>query len=318
MSDALRCYSPYQKRIIKHLPDILGERPFSYRKKKSNHLQVKIKGIDKVFHTGATPSDTKSYNNFIGDIKHELKKIQNPHETQEIHLPIAHHPQAKDLIIPKIELEKKLQKVRQSIIKQLRLQADKLRQQEQDMVMQTASLKGIESFRDTIIQGELNQALQQKKSPHDYITSAKIKKVQQALREHLDYMLPPLAFYHHRLKKESSITQVETLAHDIQLSTDLSHQTADETSPKVTPQLVEDLDKSAKQETDLGLHALMKETSNKRVKTLKNLSKPQISALMQDLQKALHEKHQEDIQEVISLMKNKGVSLEELQQKIEN
>lgn len=316
MSDALRCYSTYQKRIIKHLPDLLGERPFSYRKKKSNHLQVKIKGIDKVFHTGATPSDTKSYNNFIGDIKHELKKLHKPHQTTEISLPIHHPPQVRDLIAPKIALERKLQKVRQSIIKQLRLQADKLRQQEYEMVMQEASLQGIENFRENLIQGELNRALQQKKPATDYITPAKIKKVHQALREHLDYMLPPLAFYHQQLKKEASTTQVETLAREIQLSTDLDSKTSNENVHPAT-QLIKDPEQPIKQEVDLGLSALMKETSNKRVKALKHLSKPQMSALMQDLHKALQEKHQEDIQEIIGLMKNKGVTLEELQQKID-
>ncbi|WP_143051961.1 hypothetical protein [Allopseudospirillum japonicum] len=296
------------------MPDLLGERPFSYRKKKSNHLQVKIKGIDKVFHTGATPSDTKSYNNFIGDIKHELKKLHQPHQTTEISLPIHHPPQAKGLITPKIVLERKLQKVRQSIIKQLRLQADKLRKQEHEMVMQEASLQGIEKFRENLIQAELNQALQQKKSSTDYITPAKIKKVHQTLREHLDYMLPPLAFYHQTLKKEASAIQVETLANEIKISADDS-KISNEDIPVIT-QPVQNLEKTTKQEADLGLNTLMKETSNKRVKILKNLSKPQISALVQDLQKALQEKHQEDIQEIINLMKNKGVTLEELQQKI--
>lgn len=67
-------YSKYQKRVIKFLNDLLGtDRPFTYERAKNNHLKVLIDGVPKPIFTGSTPSDCKSINNFMAEVKRELK-----------------------------------------------------------------------------------------------------------------------------------------------------------------------------------------------------------------------------------------------------
>ena len=74
-------YSKYQKRVIKFLNDLLGtDTPFTYERAKNNHLKVLIEGIPKPIYTGSTPSDCKSINNFMAEVKRELKARKNEEE----------------------------------------------------------------------------------------------------------------------------------------------------------------------------------------------------------------------------------------------
>lgn len=76
-------YSKYQKRVIKFLNDLLGtDRPFTYERAKNNHLKVLIDGIPKPIFTGSTPSDCKSINNFMAEVKRELKASNNENSSE--------------------------------------------------------------------------------------------------------------------------------------------------------------------------------------------------------------------------------------------
>lgn len=63
---------------------------------------------------------------------------------------------------------------------------------------------------------------------------------------------------------------------------------------------------------------LMKEKSPKRIRLLKTLPKNHLALLIEDLKVALDQKHQEDIQQLIHLMQEKGIELAELQQAVQN
>lgn len=70
-------YSKYQKRVIKFLNDLLGaDTPFSYERTQTNHLKVLIDGVPKPIFTGSTPSDCKSINNFMAEVKRELEQVK--------------------------------------------------------------------------------------------------------------------------------------------------------------------------------------------------------------------------------------------------
>ncbi|MAC47636.1 MAG: hypothetical protein CMI12_12410 [Oceanospirillum sp.] len=307
MSNHLKAYTGYQKRVIKGVAELLEERPFSYKKKNNNHLEIKVKGIDRVFYTSATPSDHRAYENFLSDIKIELRKLSVEEDDQN---PVSTLPEK-----PKDARQASLDKITRTIIKRIRMNIDKIQKDEYDALLShdTANEETIPKLREALIDREIDLAL---KSKHDadYFPPGMIKQRKLAIRDNLDFMLPPIAYYHEKLKDrlDQACSKFKEDQPDETQNPHSDHGDKEkEESALVQP------DKPTEEKKGMDLKALAKAKRNKRLSEIKQLSKSEIASLIEDFQKALEQKHEEDILDLVTQIKEKGVTLAEIQERLE-
>lgn len=328
MPHHLKKFSAYQKNAIKDLTRLLGDRPFLFEKTGSNHLQVKIQGVERVFHTGSTPSDYKSLLNFIGDVKAELKRLEH----QELETGAATHTiEAQPSCMQprqKPSQEVQIQRMAQIIIKSIRMNFDRIKDREYSMFFEQESPDPaqIAQFRADFVESEFAKAMKNRKDT-DYFTKAAIRKGKEKVMEHLDFMLPTPAYYHEQLKQRlsqalrstqdvDSTMSEQTLVEQRASEQPVLEQTSAVAESKKAASLDDEATSSAS--SSFVLADLMKEKSPKRIRLLKTLPKNHLALLIEDLKIALEQKHQEDIQQLIQLMQEKGIELTELQQAAQN
>ncbi|MEZ8382900.1 hypothetical protein AB6C98_04195 [Vibrio splendidus] len=145
-------YSKYQKRVIKFLNDQLGtDTPFTYERTQTNHLKVLINDVPKPIFTGSTPSDCKSINNFMAEVKREIRasKVEEGDckPTPQLTNPI------------KVSDDKLIQ----GCIKSLRTRLPVLKSQEETRVLETHELDDINSNRLDAVKHSISFALQARK-----------------------------------------------------------------------------------------------------------------------------------------------------------
>ena len=178
-------YSKYQKRVIKFLNDLLGtDTPFTYERAKNNHLKVLIEGIPKPIYTGSTPSDCKSINNFMAEVKRELKARKN--QTEEM-------PQQENLILTR-SLEQANDKLIQNCVKSLRIRISALKKQEEASILDNQCINGINLKRIEIVKQSVSLALQARKQG-SYLKTKDLKMIEGLVHNHLNFMLPSMAYY---------------------------------------------------------------------------------------------------------------------------
>lgn len=335
MSSHLKGYSGYQKRVVKGIADLVGERPFSHERTSNNHLQIKVKGIDRVFYTSSTPSDHRTFENFISDIKSELKQIAQTETQPETAEPSQPSGSADEHKLRQGRLDKMIK----TSIKRIRMTIDNLRNEELAALLsqpdQDPALV-IKGFRENLIRREIDQVIKNK-SKQDYITASQQKECEKTLEENLSFMMPTIACYQEQLgaspaesgtDNDQSNPQADTecsaaLTSDTGALSSASHSPA-ETAPRpastdrpVTEAKIPgtaDTAASTAASGSVNLHQLVKEKSSKRLAIIKELPKNHIEALMADFSKALEQKHQDDVRDLVSQIKERGVSLDELQQ----
>ena len=356
MSCHEKSFTPYQREAIAKVRALLGDTGFSYEKNANNHMQIKVDGIERVFHTGATPSDFRSIHNFIGDIRAELNRLnpQNtcqlkPGELPESQMKAKAKKSACDLVKAQ---SKKLQKQLKRNLRTIRKEEFKMLTQLQDE--QAGDLPNdlladsIRQYRRQQIEPALDQLISQNKGDL-FITPGPIKQAKTELEEYLDSNLASIAEYRDRLDKRlerriktgkavignllneacANEALAEPAGKDSVVSTD------DVTGePEAAPACAEVAEvpqavvaetpvaavtepaQAAKAEAQSTLTELVAEKPYKRIAALKALEKEQIRQLMADCEKALNQKHQEDIHYLIAEMQNRGISLDELQQSL--
>lgn len=198
-------FTPYQRELITKLRAMLGNTPFSYEKTANNHMQLKIDGIDRVFHTGGTPSDFRSQNNFLSDIKAELKRIKTPC-IRPITLPNSQQKaDAKKEVCGFVQHQTRLQ------LKRLKSNLRMIRKQEYKMLTELQDKSGlaisneqladcISDFRRQQTAVELEKAIQHHKGDR-FVTPGLIKNAKQELVDFLNSQLATRAEYRERLQR---------------------------------------------------------------------------------------------------------------------
>ncbi|MAD46340.1 MAG: hypothetical protein CMH98_15160 [Oceanospirillaceae bacterium] len=310
MSNHLKGYTSFQKRVIKGLAELIEERPFSYKKTSNNHIEIKIKGIDRVFYSSGTPSDHRSYDNFLSDVRSTLRQQSEPEPV--LLLSGKDGPETdKDSIDDRRQAS--LNKITRTIIKRIRMSIEKIQQDEWKAVLSEDDAHDniIRTFRDNLVEREIQLAMKLKKEK-DYFPTAMIKQTRSTIGDHLDFMLPTPAYYHDLLKKK--LVPAFGDKADPEEKDDVSSGQPDNpekgTSPQVTVQ-PEDRDQG------MNLRQLVRAKRNKRLSEIKKLSKSEISSLVEDFQNALEQKHEEDIQDLVAQIKEKGITLAEIQERLE-
>ncbi len=309
-------YSKYQKRVIKFLNELLDvDTPFTYERTQNNHLKVLIDGVDKPLYTGSTPSDRKSLNNFIAEVKRAIKVGQT--EVEEIEQPSLFE---KNTLANLSQVSH--DKLIKTCVKALRARLDVLKEQEEKLVLDEQCMDGIEKKRTEIIKSSVAIALQNRKNCL-YITAKEKRSIEEMVRNNLDFMLPSLENYATQLNSIPKFKNIEP-----HISTRPpgpmflpSNIVSIETKSKKA--LAKEAKKQARKANQLVINdiniqdcnpaaQLMDLASNNRVSMLRNLTKSQAMSLIDDINQAMAENKEEDIQSVMALIRDKEILLDEI------
>lgn len=306
----LSSYSKYQKRVIKFLNDLLGtETPFNYEKTQTNHLKVLIDGVSKPIFTGSTPSDCKSINNFMAEVKRELRASkQEPEQTEQ---------KAK----PRLPIQLSNDKLIQGCVKSLRTRVETLKSQEEALVLEHKHVDWINKARMDTVKHAVFLALQSRKSGA-YLKRKEIKEIEDTVILHLNFMLPTAACYAELLDSKNKYQPKSSAP--LPVETVMKGDDAEEfSSTKVVKidEKVQSTDTSPnKEQTETNdmlnppnkdsASELMAMSANNRVSLLRSLPKAQALSLINDINQALALNREQDIEAVVSLMRDKDLPLE--------
>lgn len=305
-------YSKYQKRVIKFLNDQLGtDTPFTYERTQTNHLKVLIDGVPKPIFTGSTPSDCKSINNFMAEVKREIRAIKveegDCKPTLQLPTPI------------KVSNDKLIQ----GCIKSLRTRLPVLKSQEETHVLETHEFDDINSNRLEAVKHSISFALQARKDGV-HIKRNEMKELEQAILKHLNFMLPTMAYYSELLVNKNKYSQksleplpAETVMNESDVQEFRSTTVVNIDSPSREVPNTESLvtskvrtnSRTVKQTKDSASELMTMSTDN-RISLLRNLTKAQALTLIDDLNHALALNREQDIEAVVELIRDKDLPLE--------
>lgn len=312
-------YTRYQKRAIKFLNDLLGvETPFTYERAKNNHLKVLIEGVEKPIYTGSTPSDCKSINNFMACVKREVKASKL--ETEE----------AKKTAKTKLTDSTKLSNERllQSCVKSLRTRILTLRPQEEALVLESQGIETINEKRIHIVKHAINHTLKARKQGA-YIKTKEMGEIERAILTHLNFMLPTMAYYaellngknKYQVKQKEKVTKLvsveeKPLINNVEQvkekATKVRESLVNQKIPEPVINEVATININSDSATEL-----MEMSTNNRVSLLRNLTKTQALTLIDDMNYAMAQNRKEDIEAVVSLIRDKGLPLEAIISRME-
>jgi hypothetical protein len=294
--------SRYQKRVVKFLTDFCGTiHPFSYEKAQNNHLKVLIAGVPKPLYTGSTPSDRKSLNNFMAEVKRAIRESQTI--TEEVK-PVK-KPQNK----MSHTVSQYLDKLTQAAIKTLRKQANTLKAREEEAVLEQRSTDAVELFRSQLIKKRILQA-NSSQCNRLYLKQNDFKVMGQSIRKHLDFTLPTLAYYGELLDESKTKAESPKLVEENKLKPAIKTAERPKSVKKIST--INDESKSKKASVkDLGLTKI-----EGRVERLREMSKEEALALIEDINTAIRLNREADIAQVVALIKEKGLFIDEIAQSI--
>ncbi|HIF9152498.1 TPA: hypothetical protein ACX6PW_001133 [Photobacterium damselae] len=339
MTTVSRTYSAYQKKVIRALSKLVGSRAFRYEKAQNNHLKIHIEGVDKPVFTSSTPSDCKALENFMSQVRGMIRAAEKQHPL-EVKVCEAN---------PKQPHVCSHEKMISSIVKNIRLMAADLQDKEIDMVFEQGTVDGISEHRQTLIKKAITTALSHRKGGR-YLTPSVMRCIEKDISHHVDFILPTVAHYAELLSKskiaaepKEEVAEVQSVELDAECEEQESNDKEMVTIEEKTPLSLNDVFqrpqkqdktvinankkkvKSVKKltvkkpsrvvnahsgEDDLSM--LMTLTSEQRIHQAKVLTMTQIQALIDDLNQAMVEKHDEDIDDVIKLMHQKGLAIEDI------
>jgi hypothetical protein len=317
----LTSYSRYQKRAIKFLSEFLGtSRPFSYVKANNNHLKVLIKGVPKPIYTGCTPSDCRSIKAFMAEVKRAVKESDNPRPENAA---ISYNETA---VVQKHqfhEITARQEKIIQSVVRAMRNRIEVIKAKEEEMVMVDLSFDEVGNSRKSVIKEGLDLALKSNKQG-SYFTAKELKKMSESVREHLDFMLPTMAYYSDKLyanrlsgKQQlttdlSSVSPVEDKQEvcRIDKESDETRSTKSEVKPEIRANVSNCKDKVAKKSNPIAQIVNMGVKS--RQLHLRKLTLLQAKSLISDIEQAMEANREQDMRQVINLIKEKQLCIDEI------
>ncbi|WP_299792367.1 hypothetical protein [uncultured Shewanella sp.] len=317
-------YSKYQKRIIKFLNDLLGSQtPFSYERTQNNHLKVLIEGVSKPLYTGSTPSDTRSINNFMAEVKKELRLADTEVIDDDSLLPNTGSQNEKMPISIKEVFKPSYDKLIQTCIKSLRTRVETIKAQEKQKVEESNDVDFIKSSRLAVVKHAISHVLQSNKQA-GYIKPKTMREIESNILRHLNFMLPSIAFYSdllapskqtEREKFEEPKSQLGS-GNVVNLEKSKKAQLCQKKSTKNTVETM--LTAQSEKPKSSGLsQQVMSLSTNKRIRELRSLTNGQALALIKDIEQAMTLNREQDIESVVSLIREKDLPLEAIIKRIE-
>lgn len=313
-------FSKYQRRVIKFLTDYLGtEPPFTYERAQNNHLKVLIDGVPKPMFTGSTPSDSKTLNNFMAEVKREVRASrQDSEEAAVTRKPILPNP-----------IQISHDRLIQNTVKSLRTRLDALKSKEEGIVLEHKSPDVLVSHRAETVKQSLALALQARKQGV-YLKPKEVRKLENKIGQHLDFMLPTAAFYAELLdakkkyKNSEGEVEISSSQHQIQTSNVIKLDEKADIVENSTLKAANGPDQPVELKTSYldkkdanSATELMGISANNRVRLLRQLTKAQALMLIDDLNTAIAQNREEDIAKVVALIKEKDLPIEAIISRID-
>jgi uncharacterized protein YajQ (UPF0234 family) len=324
-------YSKYQRRVIKFLTDYLGsDIPFTYQRSQNNHLKILIDGVEKPMFTGSTPSDCKSINNFMAEVKREVKL------SQEL------NTETTDTCKPALPSSMKINRERliQNSVKSLRTRLESIQSKEEAMILGNNSLDCITRLRTATVKQALALSVQARKQGV-YLKSTEMKSLETAIAKHLDFMLPTIAYYAElrktnqkpmRNQDTTPLVEYPAISKEAEMKKTTSHKPSKSNNAMAiedNAQTMRNIDatalsareskettKSTKQQASVVME-LMAMPGRERVSQLQELSKQQALMLIDDINLALASNKEADIKKVIALIRENDLPIEAILSGIE-
>lgn len=313
-------FSNYQREAIDRVKALIGDTPFEYEKSANNHLRVTISGIERIFFTGSTPSDTRSIDNFMGDIRGELNKIKaSKFKGSTPKLP----PKSVIKANERKSAQKFMSDTTESIKKNIKYEIERIKKDEEEMLIESGGCdnnlgQNIRDFRKNLIKSKIDKILESKGKL--FIPPGLIKKCHGQLDDYLATLLPKIPEYKNGIL-DKVYSHTLTGPKEVVVIKDkpqLEKTPEPEPEPELKKPLLVETPITEQDSMDNTLASLVDAKSNKRVAMIKTLPKQKIMALIEDFQKALAQKHQDDIQFLAEQMQSRGISLSELKTALEN
>lgn len=315
-------YSKYQKRVIKFLNDLLGTHtPFSYERTQSNHLKVLIEGINKPLYTGSTPSDTRSINNFMAEVKKELRlSAQELTDDAEASSKVSAPDTEKSNVTIQSVFSPCYDKLIQTCIKSLRTQVASIKEQEQKQVGQLNEVEFIKVARLKTVKHSISHVLQTYKHT-GYIKPKAMREIETAILKHLSFMLPSIAFYSDLLEPEKvAVTLQGNAANQDDKVVNLEANKVARTALNIDKNIAKKSEAKSSETREIkqkehqpksgASKQLMSLSPHKRVNELRSLSNAQALELIKDLEQAMKLNREQDIEAVVALIQEKAIPLD--------
>lgn len=331
----LNSFSKYQKDIIKKITKELGPKtPFKYEKTNNNHLKVLVEGLDKPLYTGCTPSDRKSGDNFMSDLRCALKAANLYRQPRTASPKRMSSAQLKAQYVEKLTA---------TCIKTVRTNIKQYIEKEKSLVIFENSIDDIKPLRKILATKILTQN-HKKNKQQQYITGVDIQVIKKEIITHLNFMLPNTADYAINLKpvcSTNSLSKAVTTASgraNISEITESNFEAAHEdfnnlkkTTRIVTSIAINDTEnmnsnKNKEIETPKNIRSCeLMSTTNKNpaeelaampqeqvIQNLRRLSLNEAEDMLTNIKIAMEENKQQDLHEIVEMMLCKGVTLEML------
>lgn len=320
----LTSYSRYQKRAIKFLNEFLGtSRPFTYEKANNNHLKVLIQGVRKPIYTGCTPSDCRSIKEFMAEVKRAVKESDKP---------LSELEEKKGNVESSVASAKRVNvsgerqdKVVQSVVRAMRNRIEVIKTKEEEMVLESMSLDEIGNSRKSVIKEGIDLAIKSNRQGA-YFTQKELKTMSQSVEEHLDFMLPTIAYYSDKIHESTLRNQHDRLVKPT-ITAPISQLSENGTNSSLIRQEKANIElTSEKSRTVAKVQSSKKRTVGKsnpieqlidmnvkaRQLSLRQLTPSQAQRLISDIEKAMDANREQDIHQVIDLIKEKQLCIDEI------
>lgn len=321
-----RSYTRYQKDVIKAVSKLIGTTPFRHEKAQNNHLKLVIEGIDKPIYTSSTPSDRRSLQNLLSQVQ-QMLRIEIPEQID----PSITPPDGELFHVHACLY----QKIKERLIRMFRNQVAELENKERVMINEQQSIDEVIPFRKQLVKQAITDKLKMHKSG-GYFKTSEIRGLTKDLMHHLNFMLPDLATYAAQLKAaneaepeaaleagkepqpeaESFMPEPKERARPYPVQNIHYAMKTQPQSKKRVKTVSPLIAVSEKESTDM-LSALLSLSSKARVSEFKTLTMAQANVLLAEIQQAIEEKHDDDLNEVIALIQSKGLALGEIAERME-
>jgi hypothetical protein len=300
----------YQKKVVKMIEQVVGRTPFSYEKTNGNHLKILIDGVTMPLFTGGTPSDIKSFQNFKSEVKRAFALSKEEKDDENIIVSKDKPTQDKTVQIENFVL---------NVAKRMRTNLTAIKKKELMLMLESGVSDELTGIRETMISSALNLALKDKKC-NEYFKSADIRLMKSELKKHADFLLPNTTWYADLLKKNTE----RPLLH-----IPISLEDSDDNDQHLEKEEIEDdaihhdlqsnkVSKSQlkKERVHSALREFVSTGRKQRISALKSLSTEESKQFIEDIQYAASLRKDEDIALIVSLMREKSLSLSDLEGKL--
>lgn len=347
----INSFSKYQKDIIKKIGKELGPNtPFKYEKTSSNHLKVFIDGLDKPRYTACTPSDQKSGDNFMADLRGALKAARVKRQPKMVVSQPMNLHKAKAQYI---------EHLMSACIKAVRTNIQQYSEKDRLWVMKENSITHLKTHRKNMA-AKIFEQTQKSQRNQQYVTGCDSRIIKGEIFKHLSYMLPNTADYadvlhpnkiRNELSKAVNVATgsielsnvkaanegVNELKKGINIVSDFlmgDSSAVDDICAEPSKPLVkkERVKKERVKKEDQTLartpsneekvrgslpnknpaETLAAMNKSQAIQHLRCLSRHEGEAMLECIQIAMAENHQQDLQEVLSMMSDKGITLDML------